>query len=480
MLSKALRFTLKLLAGAGSLFFVSPVGASTISPGNVSLHPDAFGLLIAAGVLIFSALAEIVLIRSKSHIDFIIVIVVAALWSLLRLSMPTPAEGIGAYTFLTSILTGALFLYARRLLDLPAQQPGLARLTLTMTFLSVLVWIPALFLKSTVSLFLILLMSAGGLGFISWMALKLGRLFFAEILFFFIGSAVFIFLQISALAGVMIGSFYPSHDWIVLLLALMGLAWRIAITAQLKVMFDEELMAKDQLIFEYQGQVEFQQSTELILNQRLEKRELKINSLKNQLVDYTKRHHHLEKQLVQSEELIRQFSYFDSLTGLPNRALFSNQLEQLIEHAENAKPKQLLLLGMIDIDHFGVVNAEQGPELADELLSQVAKRLQSILPINTLIARLGGDEFAFVLQDIGSAELARGLIQRWLSELSLPFRVNEKTSIELCFTFGMAVYPDDGVTASKMMQCVESHVTTSKESRSDLKLFQTAKMGQGK
>ncbi len=104
----------------------------------------------------------------------------------------------------------------------------------------------------------------------------------------------------------------------------------------------------------------------------------------------------------QSEDLINRLAYFDSLTGLPNRALLLDRLEQarLASH----RSKQYAMLLLLDIDNFKLLNETQGHDAGDRLLMAVAQRLRDSVREQDTVARLGGDDFAVIIGDLGPEE----------------------------------------------------------------------------
>src|SRR5690606_34585848 len=119
---------------------------------------------------------------------------------------------------------------------------------------------------------------------------------------------------------------------------------------------------------------------------------------------------------------IRFLATHDSLTGLPNRAMFTGLLQHVIEHARRqGRPFALLF---IDLDHFKSVNDSLGHEAGDELLRTVSRRLSEGLRTSDIVARLGGDEFVMLLRDFGEAAEAEAVAHKLLAALNQP--------VELC------------------------------------------------
>jgi diguanylate cyclase (GGDEF)-like protein/PAS domain S-box-containing protein len=113
-------------------------------------------------------------------------------------------------------------------------------------------------------------------------------------------------------------------------------------------------------------------------------------------------------------------AFHDALTGLPNRALFLDRLEHRLALEKRRHQTSFSVL-VLDIDRFKVINDSLGHVRGDQLLVEVARRLQACLRPADTVARLGGDEFAILLEDVPTAADARRVAERVQSELRLPF-----------------------------------------------------------
>jgi diguanylate cyclase (GGDEF)-like protein/PAS domain S-box-containing protein len=123
-----------------------------------------------------------------------------------------------------------------------------------------------------------------------------------------------------------------------------------------------------------------------------------------------------------AEKRLQHDAFHDSLTGLPNRALFLDRLSMVIAHARRrgGHPYSVLFL---DLDRFKNVNDSLGHHVGDELLVAVARRLESLLRPGDTVARLGGDEFAILLDDVADGTQATRVAQRVNRELAEPFNL---------------------------------------------------------
>ena len=142
-----------------------------------------------------------------------------------------------------------------------------------------------------------------------------------------------------------------------------------------------------------------------------------------------------------SEEKYRTLAHRDPLTGLPNRVLFAELLEHAILHAEHNQ-NQLALLN-IDLDNFATINESLGHSLGDQLLVEVGRRLQKLLPESDAIARIAGDEFNIILDRTEGMPWIDLLAQRMIDALAAPFALDNQ-SVYVGASIGIAIYPTDG------------------------------------
>ncbi len=129
----------------------------------------------------------------------------------------------------------------------------------------------------------------------------------------------------------------------------------------------------------------------------------------------------------QTEEKIKKMAYHDYLTGLPNRALFYDRLQQDLAHTH--RNEKLLAVLMLDLDHFKPINDELGHEWGDQVLIEVSTRLQQCIRATDTAARLGGDEFSIILVDVQSEALACKIAEKVIAAIGKPMLLNESQYI---------------------------------------------------
>ncbi|MFN3544896.1 MAG: diguanylate cyclase domain-containing protein [Thiobacillus sp.] len=176
-------------------------------------------------------------------------------------------------------------------------------------------------------------------------------------------------------------------------------------------------------------------------------------------------------ELATREAHMLDLAYHDSLTGLPNRALFNERLEQSLAVTLRAGAPTTIML--LDLDRFKQVNDTHGHLLGDQLLVAVAQRLRAHLQRGSdVVARLGGDEFAFLLPTAtpaSAAQIARAL----LDDLARPFLISDH-EFEIGGSLGIASAPDNGRDAQTLMHEADVAMYYAKRMRIGLAFAQSA------
>ena len=179
-------------------------------------------------------------------------------------------------------------------------------------------------------------------------------------------------------------------------------------------------------------------------------------------------------KIKQSEEVVWQYANVDTLTGLPNRRLFLDRLEQGLQAVKGGGQK--LAVVFLDLDRFKEVNDTQGHDQGDKLLLQAGKRLAGCVGNKDLVARLGGDEFVLMLSD-ATAGYVEALAQRVLDALSQPFQLDE-THAYVAASLGIAIYPDDAANKDDLMKRVDQAMYASKQKGGNCFTYFTPRMQQ--
>ena len=185
---------------------------------------------------------------------------------------------------------------------------------------------------------------------------------------------------------------------------------------------------------------------------RVSKRKTKSGHTVGILSDITTR--------VESEATIRRMAMEDPLTGLPNRAKFSEQLQSALDQADRTGRKVGVML--LDLDHFKNINDTLGHAAGDELLKQVSERIRDCLRKTDSVARLGGDEFAVISTNAQAFENIHRVGQRLIEALSRPFIVEGK-EIHTGTSIGVTIYPDDPGDQGQLLRNADLALYKAKE-----------------
>jgi len=162
----------------------------------------------------------------------------------------------------------------------------------------------------------------------------------------------------------------------------------------------------------------------------------------------------------QSESEIRRMAYQDPLTGLPNRLLFNEHINQEIAHAR--RRGQGLALLFMDLDNFKVVNDTLGHTVGDKLLREAAGRIRGRIREDDIFARLGGDEFAMLASRVRHAGDALKLAQKILNAFKTPLKVDEH-EISITSSIGISFYPLDAEDAETLLKSADTAMYRAKE-----------------
>src|SRR4051812_11854912 len=161
-----------------------------------------------------------------------------------------------------------------------------------------------------------------------------------------------------------------------------------------------------------------------------------------------RRAEHAEGALRESETEMKFLAQHDLLTGLPNRAMFQEQAQQLIAQAARHGRRAALLF--IDLDNFKRVNDSLGHGTGDALLEAAASRLRLAVRLEDLVARLGGDEFCVLLGEVTGPADAAAVAQKLLAALVDNFRIGER-ELYATASIGISCFPEDGADTNTLL-----------------------------
>ena len=153
-----------------------------------------------------------------------------------------------------------------------------------------------------------------------------------------------------------------------------------------------------------------------------------------------------------AEETIRQLAYFDPLTSLPNRMLFSDRLANAL--AQAYRRKHGLAVMLLDLDRFKNVNDTLGHRVGDRLLQHVSRRLSGLLRRSDTIARMGGDEFMILLSELLQKDDTDVIAEKILQNIRKIFLL-DGNKLHVTASIGIAVYPEDGEDADSLIKSAD-------------------------
>jgi diguanylate cyclase (GGDEF)-like protein/PAS domain S-box-containing protein len=160
------------------------------------------------------------------------------------------------------------------------------------------------------------------------------------------------------------------------------------------------------------------------------------------------------------EAELERLALYDSLTGLPNRALFNDRLDQAISHRART---QAIAVYFLDVDRFKRINDSLGHPAGDEVLREVAARVQRMLRPEDTVARFGGDEFTVLCESIGGVLEAVGVADRLQREIAQPLRAGG-AELRLSASVGIAlVEPGDEADCSRLVEDADAAMYRAKE-----------------
>lgn len=156
-----------------------------------------------------------------------------------------------------------------------------------------------------------------------------------------------------------------------------------------------------------------------------------------------------ETELQEAHDALESVAYHDALTQLPNRRLLMDHLRHAVANSDRHGHR--LAVCFLDLDGFKEVNDRYGHDAGDELLCQVARRLEQSVRANETVARLGGDEFVILLAGFGDLTTCEEILQRLLTDVSRPVQIGAH-SVQVEASIGVALYPSQGNTLESLLE----------------------------
>jgi diguanylate cyclase (GGDEF)-like protein/PAS domain S-box-containing protein len=162
-----------------------------------------------------------------------------------------------------------------------------------------------------------------------------------------------------------------------------------------------------------------------------------------------------------AEQELRYLANYDTLTGLPNRALLGERLGAAVISARRTGQKVGLLF--LDLDRFKHINDSMGHSTGDRTLKAAGARLRQCVRETDVVARLGGDEFTVVLENLADARGAEEMAQRLIQAFARPLPITGTQEAVISPSIGIALYPDHGQTPADLLKCADTAMYQAKD-----------------
>jgi diguanylate cyclase len=170
---------------------------------------------------------------------------------------------------------------------------------------------------------------------------------------------------------------------------------------------------------------------------------------------------------LEQEEAARHASFHDPLTGLPNRALFNDRLE--LGFAQARRHGWTLAVMFMDLDDFKIINDTYGHDIGDRVILSIARRLKDNTRGDDTVSRHGGDEFLYLLNEVRSDTNIALIAEKLIKTIETHCTVNVgglDVSLSVKASIGIAIFPEDGATASSLIRSADSAMYSAKQGKS--------------
>ena len=169
-----------------------------------------------------------------------------------------------------------------------------------------------------------------------------------------------------------------------------------------------------------------------------------------------------------NEEKFKKMAHYDNLTGLPNRVLFYDRMEQTLALAQ--RNNQKFAVFFLDLDHFKNINDTLGHDMGDVVLMETASRLLACVRSMDTVARMGGDEFTIIVTEVKNLESVENVATKIIKALQEPFEL-KGASYTISCSIGIAMFPDHGVDTENMIKAADMAMYQAKKQRNSFCVF---------
>lgn len=255
----------------------------------------------------------------------------------------------------------------------------------------------------------------------------------------------------------------------VMIAALMGLIISLLISLKINKFLTQPILALTYLVGRVSSRHDYSVRSSLLTKDEIGSLSDGINAM---LGSIELRDERLEKELAkqkQTEKALDRLAYFDTVTALPNRHYFNQQLNKKI--AEAVKINKICCLMFIDLDDFKVINDTYGHRVGDQLLADVGLRLKEILKAGDEVFRIGGDEFAILISDNNQFSHARELASKIIRNCAEKFIINNN-DLYIGVSIGISGSTQPGIQAADLLRSADSAMYRAKnEGKNNFKFF---------
>ena len=215
--------------------------------------------------------------------------------------------------------------------------------------------------------------------------------------------------------------------------------------------------------------VTYRQRADAAIRLANEQLELRVHQRTVELANTNARLRTEIEERIKIEIEMRHMAHFDALTGLPNRNLLNDRIDQALEMGRRRKTGVGILF--IDLDHFKDINDSLGHQVGDQLLTQVARRMAQMLRATDTLGRLGGDEFLLLAPDVEEADRLEILAGKLVDALEQPFVIDSHV-LHVTPSVGICCFPEHGTDRATLMRNADTAMYFAKASgRNTYKFF---------
>ncbi len=186
-----------------------------------------------------------------------------------------------------------------------------------------------------------------------------------------------------------------------------------------------------------------------------------IKNDKNEIVNFVCIFQSIESQKV-IENKLKKMAHYDALTNIPNRALFYDRLDHAILRTN--RDESMLSIIFVDLDNFKTINDTLGHSSGDIVLSEVSKRLVSIVRDSDTVARLGGDEFVIILEKISQLSDVSYIADKIIQEIKKPIKLKSNKECFIGVSLGISTYPNQTTDKKELLEFADSAMYKAKNS----------------